>query len=85
MDDNFATIITAIREGRNIFENIKKFIRFLFAANLAEVLLVTIGVMISMIFEYRNIDGSILLPLTAVQILWINLLTDFFSCSGTRA
>jgi len=78
MDDNFATIVTAIKEGRNIFENIKKFIRFLFAANLAEVLLVTIGVIISMLLDYRYIDGSLLLPLTAVQILWINLLTDSF-------
>lgn len=78
MDDNFATIVEAIKEGRNIFENIKKFIRFMFAANLAEVLLITIGVSISMVMGFEYLDGSILLPLTAVQILWINLLTDSF-------
>ena len=78
MDDNFATIVIAIEEGRNIFENIKKFIRYLFTTNLAEVLLVAIGASISIILGYRYADGSILLPLTAVQILWINLLTDSF-------
>jgi len=78
MDDNFSTIVDAIEEGRNIFENIKKFIRFMFAANLAEVLLVAIGVIISMMADYRYESGALLLPLTAVQILWINLLTDSF-------
>lgn len=74
VDDNFATIVTAIEEGRNIFENIQKIMRFLFAANLAEVLLIIIGSLITFIAMAN--DASFILPLTAVQILWINLLTD---------
>lgn len=74
VDDNFATIVAAIEEGRNIFENIQKFIRFLFAANLAEVLLIVIGSLIT-ISAFSGTPDFIL-PLTAAQILWINLLTD---------
>ncbi|MCG8316701.1 MAG: cation-translocating P-type ATPase [Pseudomonadales bacterium] len=74
MDDNFATIVTAIEEGRSIYENIQKFIRTLFSTNLTEVLLIVIGAMFA--FYYGAIDGALLLPLTAVQILWVNLLTD---------
>lgn len=79
LDDNFATIVSAIEEGRNIFENIQKFMRFLFAANLAEVLLIIIGSVITFTAVTGTAvlgEASLLLPLTAVQILWINLLTD---------
>lgn len=74
VDDNFATIIAAIEEGRNIFENIQKFMRFLFAANFAEVMLIVVGSLLA--FLLFTSDSAIVLPLTAVQILWINLLTD---------
>ncbi len=74
MDDNFSTIVSAIREGRSIYENIQKFIRTLFSTNLTEVILITIGVVIA--FASFKSGQSILLPLTAVQILWVNLLTD---------
>ncbi len=76
LDDNFATIVTAIEEGRNIYENIQKFIRFLFSTNLSEVLVIAIGALAAAILNLRDASGALLLPLTAVQILWINLITD---------
>ena len=74
LDDNFTSIVAAIDEGRNTYENIQKIIRFLFAANLAEVMLVIIGSLIT--FIAFSTEAGIILPLTAAQILWINLLTD---------
>lgn len=74
LDDNFSTIVSAIREGRNIYENIQKFVRTLFSTNLTEVLLIALGAGIA--FYLGAVDGRLLLPLTAVQILWVNLLTD---------
>jgi len=75
MDDNFATIVAAIEEGRSIYENIQKCIRFLFSANLALVLLVVGGLGLSFLFDIRDPDGGLfLLPLTAVQLLWINVI-----------
>lgn len=74
LDDNFVSIVAAIEEGRNIFENIQKIIRFLFAANLAEVSLIVIGSLLA--FTTVGTEASIILPLTAAQILWINMLTD---------
>ena len=76
MDDNFSTIIAAIEEGRNIYENIQKFIRFLFSTNLAEVLIVVMGAFGSVMLGLRDETGAILLPVTAVQLLWINIITD---------
>ncbi len=76
LDDNFATIVAAIEEGRGIYENIQKFIRFLFSTNLAEVLIVVIGVIGSFLLGLRDETGGLLLPLTAVQLLWINIVTD---------
>ena len=76
MDDNFSTIVAAIEEGRNIYENIQKFIRFLFSTNLAEVLIVVMGAFGSVLLGLRDETGAILLPLTAVQLLWINIITD---------
>ncbi len=76
MDDNFATIVAAIEEGRNIYENIQKFIRFLFSTNLAEVLIVVGGAFGAALMGLRDETGAILLPLTAVQLLWVNIVTD---------
>jgi len=76
LDDNFATIVAAIEEGRNIYENIQKFIRFLFSTNLSEVLVVAIGMVFAALLNLRDAAGHLLLPLTAAQILWINLVTD---------
>ena len=76
MDDNFATIVAAIEEGRNIYENIQKFIRFLFSTNLAEIVIVVGGAFGAVLLGLKDESGAILLPLTAVQLLWVNILTD---------
>lgn len=76
MDDNFATIVAAIEEGRSIYDNIQKFIRFLFSTNLALVLLVVGGAFGSFWLGLTDELGGLLLPLTAVQLLWINIIAD---------
>lgn len=76
LDDNFATIVAAIEEGRSIYENIQKFIRFLFSTNLALVLLVVGGAIGSYLTGLEEVGGGLLLPLTAVQLLWINIIGD---------
>jgi Ca2+-transporting ATPase len=76
LDDNFTTIVRAIEEGRGIYENIQKFLRFLFSTNLSEVLLVAAGAVLAFTLGLRDDMGALMLPLTAAQILWINLLTD---------
>ena len=75
-DDNFATIVRAIREGRGIFLNIKKFLRYLLSSNMGEVMTVFFGVVLAGVIGLSHGDGAIVLPLLATQILWINLLTD---------
>jgi len=76
LDDNFASIVAAIEEGRSIYENIQKFIRFLFSTNLALVLLVVGGIVGAYVFGLFDEVGGLLLPLTAVQLLWINIIAD---------
>jgi Ca2+-transporting ATPase len=76
LDDNFTTIVSAIKEGRNIYENIQKFIRFLFAANFALTLIVVCGALGSFVSGLRDATGGLLLPLTAIQLLWINVITN---------
>ncbi len=76
-DDNFATIVAAVRQGRVIFDNIKKFLRYLLSSNMGEVFTVFFGVVFA---GYIGItgsgDGAVVVPLLATQILWINLVTD---------
>jgi magnesium-transporting ATPase (P-type) len=74
-DDNFATIVEAVRAGRVILDNIKKFLRYLLSSNMGEVLTVFFGVVLSGVIGLR-VEGSLVLPLLATQILWINLITD---------
>ncbi|MBL8190443.1 MAG: cation-translocating P-type ATPase [Acidobacteria bacterium] len=74
LDDNFATIVTAIEEGRGIYENIQKFNRFLFSTNLSLVLLVVGGAVGSYLLGMQDVGGGLLLPLTAIQLLWINVI-----------
>ena len=76
LDDNFATIVAAIEEGRGIYENIQKFIRFLFSTNTALVLLVLLGLGASFALGIYDELGGLFLPLTAVQLLWINIIAD---------
>ncbi|WP_127843064.1 cation-translocating P-type ATPase [Actinomyces wuliandei] len=76
-DDNFATIVDAVREGRRIFDNIKKFLRFLLSSNMGEVLTVFGGVVLAGAIGLSEGAGTdVVLPLLATQILWINLVTD---------
>ena len=79
-DDNFATIVQAVREGRAIFDNIRKSLRYLLSSNIGEVLTVFLGVVgagvIGLAGTATGSDGAVVLPLLATQILWINLVTD---------
>jgi len=75
-DDNFATIVVAVREGRAILDNIRKFLRYLLSSNMGEVLTVFLAVIGASLIGLVDANGAIVLPLLATQILWINLITD---------
>jgi P-type Ca2+ transporter type 2C len=79
-DDNFATIVEAVREGRHIFDNIRKFLRYLLTSNMGEVLTVFLGVVGAGVIGLVGVDtgagGAVVLPMLATQLLWINLVTD---------
>lgn len=76
-DDNFASIVAAIEEGRSIYSNIQKFLRYLLATNLGEVAVLFLGVVAAGPFGITiAASEALVLPLTATMILWINLVTD---------
>ncbi len=76
-DDNFATIVAAVREGRAIFANISTFLRYLLSSNIGEVLTMFLGVVGAGLLGLTDrVDSGVAVPLLATQILWINLLTD---------
>lgn len=64
-DDNFVTIVEAVKQGRNIFDNIKKAVHFLIATNIGEIVTIFLGLVL-----------GLKSPLLAIQLLWINLVTD---------
>ena len=66
-DDNFVTIVEAIKQGRNIYDNIKKAIHFLIATNIGEIVTIFMG----LVLGFKS-------PLLAIQLLWVNLVTDSF-------
>ena len=66
-DDNFATIVKAVEEGRVIYSNIKKFVSFLLSCNIGEVLIMLVAMLVGWP-----------IPLTVIQLLWLNLVTDSF-------
>lgn len=76
-DDNFASIVAAVEEGRSIFANIQKFLRYLLSSNMGEVFVMFFGVVLAGVIGLLPEPGqAIVVPLLATQILWINLLTD---------
>ncbi|NQV09039.1 calcium-translocating P-type ATPase, SERCA-type [Candidatus Woesearchaeota archaeon] len=70
-DDNFASIVNAVEEGRNIYNNIKKFVQYLLSSNMGEILTIFLAILIGF-----TLGGEAILPLIAIQILWMNLVTD---------
>ena len=75
-DDNFASIVKAIEEGRGIYDNIQKYLIYLLSTNAGELLTMFAGVMLAGLFGLVSTDSGVFLPLLAVQLLWINLITD---------
>lgn len=71
-DDNFASIVNAVEEGRGIYDNIKKFVNYLLSSNLGEVLIL----LTAMLIGFSGPGGEFVIPLIAIQILWMNIVTD---------
>lgn len=72
VDDNFSTIVTAVKEGRGIYDNIRKVVHYLLSSNIGEVLTIFLASLISLIVPSINFG----IPLVATHLLWINLITD---------
>ena len=76
-DDNFATVVSAVEEGRRIYDNILKAIQFLLSSNVGEVIVLFIAILITPFLASKfNIPVNIIEPLLPIHILWINLVTD---------
>ena len=76
MDDDLGSIVGAIEEGRNIYRNIQTFLRFTFSTNVALVIVICGGAVAYYAQGLRDAEGALLLPLSALQLLWINFLGD---------
>jgi Ca2+-transporting ATPase len=75
-DDNFVSIVAAVEEGRAIFSNIRKFLRYLLSSNIGEVMTMFFGVLLAGVIGLPAEGNAVVLPLLATQILWINMVTD---------
>jgi Ca2+-transporting ATPase len=75
-DDNFASIVKAIEEGRGIYDNIRKYLVYLLSSNAGELLTMFAGVMFAGALGLVSAEPGLFLPLLAAQLLWINLITD---------
>lgn len=77
-DDNFATVVSAVEEGRRIYDNILKAIQYLLSSNVGEIIVLFIAILITpLLAKWFNISNiSALEPLLPIHILWINLVTD---------
>ncbi|KAI1388099.1 potassium/sodium eff [Hypoxylon trugodes] len=75
-DDNFASIVTAVEEGRRLFDNIQKFLLHLLVSNIAQVILLLIGL------AFKDEAGKSVFPLSPIEILWANLITSSFLALG---
>ncbi len=76
-DDNFSTIVSAVKEGRGIYDNIKKCVKYLLASNIGEVITIFVASLLSA-FGWLNLGT----PLAAMHLLWINLITDSLPAFG---
>ena len=75
-DDNFASIVKAIEEGRGVYDNIQKYLLYLLSTNSGELMTMFAGVMFAGLLGLISFDAGLFLPLLAAQLLWINLVTD---------
>jgi P-type Na+/K+ transporter len=75
-DDNFAAIVAAVEEGRRLFDNLLKFMLHLMSSNFAEAIVLVVGL------AFIDSEGTSVYPLSAVQILWENLVTSIFPAFG---
>ena len=76
-DDNFATIVSSVEEGRRIYDNILKAIQFLLSSNVGEVIVLFVAILLAPILSSKfGIDIALITPLLPIHILWINLVTD---------
>ena len=76
-DDNFSTIVSAVEEGRRIYDNILKAIQFLLSSNVGEIILLFLAILIAPILANQfGIDIKLIEPLLPIHILWVNLVTD---------
>ncbi len=76
-DDNFATVVSAVEEGRRIYDNILKAIQFLLSSNIGEIIVLFLAILITpLLGKMFNIDITLIETLLPIHILWINLVTD---------
>lgn len=76
-DDNFATVVSAVEEGRRIYDNILKAIQFLLSSNIGEIIVLFVAILITPWLSTKfGIDVNLIVPLLPIHILWVNLVTD---------